>query len=84
MELNKSEIHEIITALVVNRTRIRGRKNRTERKLSELENSNGGGQNDKGRELYLQSLISLREIRMETITNLISKIEEYAKNDSIS
>jgi hypothetical protein len=82
MELNKSEIHEIITALVVNRTRIRGRKTRTERALEELKNSRWGY--DKGRELYLQSLIGLRQMRMETISELIKRFEEYAKNDSIS
>lgn len=74
IEITNQELHEILTGLSVGRCRIRGRLNRTKRQLSELL-QNGGG--DEGRELYLTSIIQLREIRIETINKIIEKLESY-------
>lgn len=73
IEITNQELHEILTGLSVGRCRIRGRLNRTKRQLAEFQ-QNGG---DEGRELYLTSIIQLREIRIETINKIIEKLESY-------
>lgn len=68
IEISQKELHEIICGLSKNRGRIRARLNHTERQLSvELL--------DKDRELYLSTLRTLRQARIQLIDELISKLE---------
>jgi hypothetical protein len=83
IELDRKELDEVIRGLSKNRGRIRSRMNHGKRQLIELHQIEGGAI-DAERELYLNTLVTLRNARIERISKLIQRMEEYAKDTDFS
>lgn len=71
IELTEQELHEIRCGLARNRARI---KNKLEHARRDLEKWGGV---DSERELYFSTLLTLREKRIERITEMLTRFEQY-------
>lgn len=72
IELTQQELHEIRCGLARNRSRI---KNKLEHAKKSLEKYGGGV--DSERELYFSTLVTLREKRIERISEMLTRFEQY-------
>ena len=71
IELTEQELHEIRCGLVRNRSRIKNKLEHAKKSLAQW------GGVDSERELYFTTLVTLREKRIERITELLSRLEQY-------